>query len=315
MSKILIVDDSKVEIKIIRRLLHDEYEIIEANTGQQAIEAAKKARPDLILLDIIMPQMDGFSVCKTIKAYEDTADIPVIFITAVSDNNNIVKGFEIGGQDYITKPFCARELCARIKVHLELKKSKEELQEYAAELENKNLELNILLEKLERSAMTDFVTGLINRRRMTQKIKAQIAENKRSHQISTIILADIDNFKKVNDTYGHDCGDLALKSVADLMRGSLREEDVTARWGGEEFLLMLPNTDLTDGYNAAEKIRAAVEKTVFSYHEKEFFLTITLGVAELLPSLGIDGSIRRADEALYKGKDASKNCVVVTDLS
>lgn len=315
MSKILIVDDSKVEIKIIRRLLHDEYEIIEANNGRQAIELANEASPDLILLDIIMPQIDGFSVCKIIKEHEDTAHIPVIFITAVSDNNNIVKGFEVGGQDYITKPFCARELCARIKVHLDLKKSKEALQNYAAELENKNLELNGLLKKLERAAMSDFVTGLINRRCMTQKIKAQIAGNKRNHQISTIILADIDNFKKVNDTYGHDCGDLALKSVADLMKAGLREEDVIARWGGEEFLLMLPNTNLAGGYNVAEKIRVAVEKNVFNYYEKEFFLTITLGVAELLPPLGIDDSIKRADEALYKGKEASKNCVVVTDLS
>ena len=311
MPIILIVDDSPVEIKIIRSFLGDEYEILEAISGERALELANEKKPDLILLDIIMPGIDGFSVCKVLKAELATADIPVIFITAVADSQSVVKGFEAGGQDYITKPFYSPELCARIKVHLDLKKSKETLLKYAKELEAKNEKLNELLAKIETTAMTDFLTGLANRWCMTKRIKAEVARLKRNQGKGTLILGDIDNFKKINDTYGHDCGDLVLKDVANMMNSVLREEDVLARWGGEEFLLMLPDVDLTGGKAAAEKIRRVIETAVFRYEEKRFSVTITLGVAELDQKLGVDASIKNADEALYSGKNMSKNCVVL----
>ena len=132
MSLILIVDDSPVEIKLIRKLLGSEYETLEATSGQAAIELANEKKPDLILLDIIMPEMDGLTVCMRLKSAVATADIPVIFITAITDSKNVVKGFEAGGQDYIVKPFYSPELRARIKVHLDLKKSKEELAKYSS---------------------------------------------------------------------------------------------------------------------------------------------------------------------------------------
>lgn len=311
MSQILIVDDSPVEIKIIRRFLGDEYEILEAPNGQCALEIANEKKPDLILLDIIMPGIDGFSVCKQLKAKPDTADIPVIFISVVSDSQNIVKGFEAGGQDYITKPFYSPELCARIKVHLDLKKTKETLLKYAQELEAKNEKLNGLLAKIETTAMTDFLTGLANRWFMTKRVKAEAARLKRSKGKAVLILADVDNFKNINDTYGHDCGDLVLKDVASMMSSVLREEDVIARWGGEEFLLMLPDTDLTGGKSVAEKIRNVIEKATFHYDEKQVSVTVTLGVAALGQNVGFDESIKNADKALYQGKNMLRNCVVV----
>jgi len=310
MSKILIVDDSLVEIKIIRRFLGEEYEILEATSGQVALELINETMPDLILMDIIMPGMDGLSICKVLKRQSTTCDIPVIFITSVSTSRDIVKGFEAGGQDYITKPFYSSELCARIKVHLDLKKSKETLQEYAKELGAKNQELKDLLEKLEIIARTDFLTGLMNRRYMTQQIKEKVDDLKEKQSKITFILADIDDFKNVNDTYGHNCGDLVLKEVAGMMKSVIGEENAIARWGGEEFLLMLPEFNLEDGKIIAERIRQGMENSDFSYQGKMLSLTMTLGVAEFDRNLGIDASIKNADDALYKGKHKSKNCVV-----
>jgi two-component system, cell cycle response regulator len=310
MAKVLIVDDSRLEIKIMRKFLGTEYDIIEAVDGQEAIELATITKPDLILLDIIMPGMDGLFVCKVLKSQPATADIPVLFITAVSNSQDIVKGFEAGGQDYITKPFNSQELCARIKVHLDLKRSKEVLLGYAKELEMKNEELKSLMVRIERDAMTDFLTGLANRRHMMQRIKEEASAIKRTNGKALFILADIDDFKKINDTYGHDCGDLVIKGIADLLKSVMREEDVIARWGGEEFLLLLPGIDRAYGKIIAERIRKVVEVALFRYQEKTLSVTLTLGVAELDRDLGMEASIIRADEALYRGKSRSKNCVV-----
>jgi diguanylate cyclase (GGDEF)-like protein len=314
MKKILIVDDSIVEVKIIRRLLGSKYEVIEAFDGKSAIEMANKFIPDLILLDIIMPDIDGFSVCKLLKEQTNTADIPIIFITAASAVQDIVKGFEVGGQDYITKPFHSQELCARVKVHLDLKKTREDVQAYATEMANKNKELKSLLVRLEAAATTDFTTGLINRRGMTQRIKSQIAAIKRRSESAIIIFADIDNFKSVNDTYGHECGDKVIKKIANSLKSILREEDVISRWGGDEFLLMLPNTDIDGGKIAAEKIRQSVLERKINYQGKTFSVTLTLGVTELEPELDLDANIKKADQALYCGKYADKNCVYVAGM-
>lgn len=308
--KILIVDDSPVEIKIIRRLLGDGYEIFEAANGKVALELINETIPDLILLDIIMPGMDGLSICKVLKSQSTTQDIPVIFITSVSASRDVVKGFEAGGQDYIIKPFHSSELRARIKAHLDLKKSKETLLVYVKELEAKNQELNALLEKVETIAIMDFLTGTVNRRHMTQLMKTEVIDLSTKQSKTTIIMADIDEFKKINDTYGHDCGDLVIKDVADMMKAVVGEKDVIARWGGEEYLLMLRGADLEGGKIVAERIRRGIEATSFRYRENLLSITITLGVAELDWNLDIDASIKKADEALYKGKHKSKNCVV-----
>lgn len=310
MAKILIVDDSPVEMKIIRRFLEGKYEIFEANSGQTALELANEVKPDLILMDIIMPAMDGIAVCRKLKSQPVTADIPVIFITAVSDSREVVRGFEAGGQDYITKPFFSQELCARIKVHLDLKISRETLQGYAKELELKNRELSQVLEKLRILAMTDYMTGLANRRSMMQQIKKETVNLEQNAGKATILLADIDNFKQINDTYGHDCGDLVIKEIADLLKSVVRQNTVVARWGGEEFLIMLPDVGMQDGQAIAERIRTVVATAPFYCGEQKFSVTVTVGVAELDQKLGFDASIQKADQALYQGKQKSKNCVV-----
>lgn len=310
MAKILIIDDCSLEIKILCELLNKEYEVTAATSGEAGIELAGKIKPDLILLDIIMPGMDGLAACRILKGKPGLADIPVLFITSAAETWDIIRGFEAGGQDYITKPFSVQELCARIRVHLDLKESKETVMKYARVLEEKNHELNDLLIKLEAAAMTDYLTGLANRRYMIEHIKAEAARLKRNPGEATLILADIDNFKKINDVYGHDCGDMVLKDVTSLIRSVTRQEDVLARWGGEEFLLLLTGSGLNGGLIAAEKIRKTVEQAEFCYQNQKFHLTITLGVTTLDLGMGLDWSIHNADEALYRGKQTTKNCVI-----
>lgn len=311
MARILVVDDSPVEIKIIRKLLGNQYEVLEALDGKTGIKLALEERPDLILLDILMPEMDGLTVCKQLKQQEDTQDIPVIFITAVSEAQAVVRGFEAGGQDYITKPFYSPELCARIKVHLDLKQSKETIIKYANELSSKNEQLRELMDQIEDTAMKDFTTGLLNRRSMTKKLKEQLLELKKSGDKSALILLDIDDFKKINDSYGHDCGDTILQDAASIMAAVIGKNGVLSRWGGEEFLIMLYNADVLSGQQMAEEIRKAVEISPFRYGNMFIPVTLTLGVTEFNKEQGLDVSIRKADKALYEGKNKSKNCVVV----
>jgi diguanylate cyclase (GGDEF)-like protein len=302
MASILVVDDSPVNLKIIRGLLGDLYEVLTASDGRAAIQLAAASRPDLILLDILMPEMDGLAVCEVLKQHEATAEIPIIFITVVSDSNNIVKAFEAGGQDYITKPFGARELCARIKTHLELKEAKEALKAYAKQLEAKNLELNKALAKLEIVAITDYLTKLPNRKYIMQRINDEVARLKRTAGDMVLILVDIDDFKKINDNYGHNSGDLVLQTIAKVLRTHIREQDVVARWGGDEFLLMLPDTDLSGGQIVAKKLQAAVGATTYHDQEEEVSVTVTFGVAAYNLQLDVDANIKRADDALYTGK-------------
>lgn len=307
MPSILIVDDSPVNLKIISRLLGDEYEAIVADNGQTAIEIATQTAPDLILLDVIMPGMDGLAVCKFLKNQRSTAEIPIIFITVVSDPKDIVRAFEAGGQDYITKPFCSLELRARIKTHLDLRASRESLKIYSKQLEKKNRELRETLAKMEVMATTDYLTNIPNRRYVMAWLHNEVLRLQRNQGNMAIILADIKHFKQINDTFGHDCGDFVLKEIARIMRHNIREQDVIARWGGDEFLLVLPAIDLAGAHIAMEKIQLALGAAKFCYEESEFALTVTFGVVQFDLQLDIDANIRRADEALYQQKEACRN--------
>lgn len=311
---ILIVDDCEVNLKIISRLLGSDYEVMLAGDGRTAIRIATEKKPDLILLDILMPEMDGYEVCKYLKSQAATADIPVIFITVVSESNNIVKGFEAGGQDYIIKPFGSEELRARIKTHLELKKSQEEVKAYASQLEKKNSELKKTLRKLENAAASDYLTGLPNRRYMMQRFEAEVARLTSVPGDMALILADVDDFKSINDNYGHLCGDLVIKALADILRAGTSENDVVSRWGGDEFFIMLPDTDIHGARTIAQKILEAVGRATVRDNEKEIAISITLGVAAFDPALDIDGNIRKVDEDLYARKrlDHQKKSVTGT---
>ncbi len=310
MKKILIVDDYPANIKVLGELLRDNFDVFVATNGLKAVAVAREKMPDLILMDVMMPEMDGFSAATKIRSDKLTSDIPIIFITAKGETEDIVKGFEVGGQDYITKPFNPQELFARVNTHLELKQSKQELKDYSLELEKANRELKELNARLEFMAWHDQLTGLPNRRYMRDRIKSEQDRSARSGRPFALVMGDIDDFKRVNDTYGHQVGDGVLKHISAIITASLRKQDLLSRWGGEEFLFLLPETDLNGAMTVSEKIRSNIEAEPYIHEDKSIHLTLTLGVAEFDEAQGIDGIIKRADEALYKGKKGTKNCVV-----
>jgi len=313
MNRVLIVDDFPANIKVLGELLKEKYELLVATNGAKAVALAKEKQPDLILMDVMMPEMDGFTATNILREDENTKDIPVIFITAKGEIEDIVKGFESGGRDYITKPFNPPELFARVNAHLELKLSRQAVKNYACELESTNNQLREANAKLEFMAWHDQLTGLPNRRYMRNRMKDELVRSQRSGKTFALIMADIDDFKHVNDTYGHEAGDGVLRHVCDIIVDALRKQDSVSRWGGEEFLVMLPETDINGAAVAAEKIRSRIEKEPFEYGEKSISLTITLGVSGFIKTESIDDAIKQADEALYRGKKGTKNCVVASE--
>lgn len=312
MNKILIVDDIPISIKVLGELLKENYEILVATSGRKAIEIALENQPDLILMDVVMPDMDGLETCRRLKENTQTADIPIIFLTAMSESADVIKGFEVGGQDYIVKPFNKTEVIVRVKNHIELKKSKEKTKQYALELERKNQELQSLLEKVEQIAMTDFLTGISNRRNVIDRMHEELSRFNRSGEIFSLLMVDVDNFKNINDIYGHECGDYVLKNMAGLIQSVLRKHDLISRWGGEEFLIMLPGTDTDKAKIVAEKINSVVKSHMFNYKGESFVVTITVGVAQYQAGDDLDSVVKRADEAMYCGKKSGKNCVMVS---
>lgn len=317
MQRILIVDDVPANIKILRELLVGNYELFVATNGRMAVEVAEAKLPDLILMDVMMPEVDGVTACGILRGRPATAEIPVIFLTAKSDVDDMVRGFDAGGVDYVTKPFNPSELNARVRTHLELKRAREQLQRYGRQLEeanrqleSRNDQLNEAIDQLHTAAMTDSLTGLRNRRHMTMKIQQELVRFSRSHRVFSLVLADVDHFKQVNDRYGHACGDEVLRNVAEVLRQGLRAQDDVARWGGEEFLLLLPETDVDGALLVAEKLRAQVEQSMVRCETQDIKVTLTFGVTPYDGIANMDGAIREADNALYRGKKRGRNCVV-----
>ena len=256
---ILIVDDTVSNLDILIELLND-YDVIDATNGEDALNIVQDEKIDLILLDIMMPNMDGYEVCEKLKSNPKTKNIPIIFITAKTDEESIEKAFDIGGTDYITKPFLPKELLARVK---------------------KELHIQNLQNELKLLASTDPMTKLYNRRYFIQTAKHIFDLNKREKQDLSIIMLDIDKFKNVNDTYGHDIGDKVIIALSNELTNQHRASDVVCRYGGEEFVLLLPNTSLNNVNNLANKIKNAVEHLTIKLIEHNIKFTVSLGVSKV----------------------------------
>lgn len=303
---ILVVDDVSHNLKVLCNILGKrDYRIAVAKSGLQALEMVEKVTPDLILLDVMMPELDGFEVCRRLQQSPSTRDVPVIFLTAKAENENVVQGFEIGAVDYITKPFNATELLVRVQTHLELKQARQELL-------IKNRELTEAKEKLEQAARTDALTQLANRRGLLERFDVEKNRFERSQRSFSMLMGDIDNFKQINDNHGHNCGDYTLTSISKIMLGLVRKQDTVGRWGGEEFLLLLPETNANGARITAEKIRETIANHPFNYEGLSLSIQITFGICTYGDTCSgdIDDCIRVVDDALYKGKASGKNCVV-----
>lgn len=303
--KILLVDDTPVNLEIAGKVLEKEgYNLYITDNGLDAIDLVNETAFDLILLDIMIPEMDGFQICKTIKDNESYKEIPVIFLTAKVDIESIIYGFELGGVDYIRKPFHSLELLARVKTHVELMKMREELKTKNSKLQEAYNQLMIL-------SKTDFLTKLYNRREMLERMEYEKVRHERSKASFCLLMGDIDFFKEVNDTYGHESGDLVLVTISELFINHTRKQDSVGRWGGEEFILLLPETTAAEGAILAEKLRKLVEEKVFSHKDNNFKVTISFGVSDYKSGQTLDILISDADRALYEGKKRGRNCIVI----
>ena len=296
---ILIVDDTISNLDILLDILTD-YDVIDAISGEDALELVENENVDLILLDIMMPVMDGFEVCRRLKENNQTKYIPVIFITAITDENNIEKAYDIGGSDYVTKPFKPKELLSRVKRELQI-------QTLIYNLKNKE-------EELKQLAATDSLSKLYNRRYFSKISENIFAFSKRESNPLSLIMIDIDNFKKINDNFGHNTGDKVIIDISQKLLNTQRKSDIICRFGGEEFVVLLPNTKLEDAKNIAEKIRFILENNTLNINEVlDIKYTISSGVSnvDFSKDENIEAVLKRADEALYLAKNNGKNQVQI----
>lgn len=295
MQTILIVDDARLNIQIMTDILAGDYKIFSASSGQEALDIAMSQSVDLILLDIIMPGMDGYEVCQRLKRDSQTKNIPVIFISAMTEVKDETKGLEMGAIDYIFKPVNPAIVKVRVKNHLELKRYRD---------------------LLEKQSLLDGLTGIANRRHFDDIFDKEWRRALRSRDIIALVFLDIDFFKRYNDYYGHLAGDDCLRKVGSTLKNSLkRPGDLVARYGGEEFVIILPGTSQEDAALVGEKVRRNIEslKVAHNMSEVSEYVTVSVGVAAVRPAVNITPAslIASADGALYHAKRQGRNRVIV----
>jgi diguanylate cyclase (GGDEF)-like protein len=308
-ARILIVDDHEDNVELLRARLESwGYTTETATNGAEALQKVDDAPPDLILLDVMMPVIDGIEVARRIKGNEELPFIPIIMQTALDSTENKVEGLEAGADDYITKPIDFAELKARLTSMLRIKRLQEELRERETEL----LEAN---ERLKHMSQTDGLTGLDNRRHLEDRLREMFEHARRLNEPFSCVMCDLDRFKSVNDTHGHQAGDAVLKQFARILKREVREIDRVGRYGGEEFMLLLPGTVLDAGVTFAERVRKQVESNTFTFGEVSICRTASFGVSAWPhPRISdCDGLMRAADDALYVAKETGRNRVIRFD--
>jgi diguanylate cyclase (GGDEF)-like protein len=311
--KVLIIDDTTANIEILYKILHGEYDVFFAKNGPDGIKVVQREMPDLILLDIMMPGMDGYQVCIHLKADPLTASIPVIFITAMGSEEDETKGLDCGAIDYLTKPISPPIVRARVRNHLELKRNRDTLEALGRELVNKNLEL-------KKMAREDVLTGLANRRHFNEILDAEIKRAFRTRQFISLILCDVDYFKRFNDHYGHVAGDKCLEVIgATLSSTFMRAGDLSARYGGEEFAVILPETTPDNALKLAEKLRQKIVAQAIPHAQSDALevVSFSLGVvgAQVTRERNAEWFISAADRALYHSKENGRNRVTAEEVS
>lgn len=285
---VLVVDDMLTNREILAACLSDEFAVITAKDGYECLKLARKI-PDLILLDINMPGLNGFEVCHQLKSNHVTAIIPVIFVTAMGEQVDEEHGLQVGAVDYITKPIQPSIVMARSRTHITLKQQ---------------------TDKLRDMAIHDQLTGLYNRYYLLEIAEQKVSRANRNKEAFSLLIIDIDFFKKINDKYGHHQGDKVLQQVSARLQKKLRREDILTRYGGEEFIALLDDCKLPHAQQKAEQLRTIIENTVINAIKA----TVSIGVAEFrVKQENFSQLIERADAALYQAKAQGRNRVVVAD--
>jgi diguanylate cyclase (GGDEF)-like protein len=300
-EKILLVEDDNLQAQATKDYLESlGYDVIWASSGKSALKNAKTQPPDIILLDLVLPDINGHELCRWLKLNQDTKAIPIIMLTVKGSTMEKVEGLQAGADDYLAKPYHETELNARIYASLRTKFLQDELRE-------KNRQLEEILSKVEILAITDPLTVLPNRRHFEATIEKEFNRTVRYKAPTSCVMIDIDHFKSINDQYGHRTGDLVLKEMANVIKNCLRKVDTVARWGGEEFVILLPGTTKDKAFQAASRIKEAVFQYQFSAIQRQ--ITVSIGIASI-PDPSIDSAeklIDTADHALYKAKAGGRD--------
>lgn len=291
--RVLVVDDQPTNLQALYHALQGEHTVLAATRGSAALQIAREKQPDLILLDVVMPEMDGHEVCQRLKAEVATRDIPIIFVTGHTDAEAEATGLGLGAVDFIAKPFNPAVVRARVRTHLTLKRQADQLRGWV---------------------YIDGLTGTHNRRHFDEQLLAEWGRCRREGQPLSVLMIDVDHFKRFNDTHGHARGDLCLRSVARSLGGGLqRSTDQLFRYGGEEFVCLLPNTDAAGAGVVAEHLRRQVENLMLEPPpgNAPSHVTVSIGVGTLHTGhADAEALVREADQNLYQAKAAGRNRVV-----
>ena len=296
--RVLMVEDSRLSLEVYaQRLERRGYVVQAATSAEEARQRLDEAQPDIVLLDVFMPKVSGFDFLRELRASPRTSTTPVILISALSDTKHIVEGLELGANDYVTKPIVMPILTARMEALLR-----------ATELVRK---LEVQTELLSKLAAFDDLTGAYNRRSMFHHLEAELSRCRRYGRSVSVLMMDIDHFKRVNDSHGHLVGDQALRWVVSVMQAELRAMDLICRYGGEEFCAILPETNHSGATRAAERLRSAVERGKFEHESLKLSLTVSVGGAAWSNAAGkeVPDLLARADESLLEAKRAGRNAV------
>ena len=290
-QRVLLIDDSAdIHLQVRLMLNSDMVEVSTAASGPDGIAAARQRPPDLILLDVDMPSPNGFEVCRSLKSDPAILSVPIVFLTGMSSTEEKIRGLNLGAIDYVTKPFEPAELRARVQAALRTK---------------------YLIDLLAQRAMLDGLTGLWNKTYFDTRLSAELASSARTKSIVGVIAADVDHFKKVNDTHGHPAGDVVLRGVAQTMLAAIRQEDVLCRVGGEEFALITGDATTGGAAALAERLRKAIEQARFVHQDQQISITCSFGVALSGGGTVNPNIVDQADAALYQAKRQGRNRVVV----
>lgn len=291
--RLLVVDDQPVNVQALYQTFAPDHQVLMATSGEQALALCASRQPDLVLLDVVMGELDGLTVCQRLKADPATQDIPVIFVTAHHDEAAETRGLAAGAVDFISKPINPAIVRARVKTHLTLKAQSDLLRHWV---------------------YIDGLTGVHNRRHFDERLQMECSRAQRQHSALSVLLLDVDHFKHYNDHYGHQAGDQCLRQLAATLRAQLgRPTDLVARYGGEEFACLLPDTDLPSALQLAGQIGQAVQALAMEHQASPVagVVTISVGVCSKAPAQDVDcqALLRGADAQLYAAKAQGRNRV------
>jgi diguanylate cyclase (GGDEF)-like protein len=310
--RILAVDDDPVTLRLLRHHLGaDGHSVSSASNGAEALAIALRSQPQMVVTDLSMPEMDGLELCRALRASNVCSEAYILVVTGDGEDARVVEAYVAGANEFVNKPFNPKILLARVRAGQRMIELRERVESDKQELNRQNVQMTILNRKLNTAAMTDVLTDLPNRRYALRRLEEELAVSKAEGTPLSVILLDLDHFKPVNDRYGHDIGDLVLRETAAVLRSCTRKSEVVCRLGGEEFLVIVPQSTREASARFAERLRSAVQELKVNAGKYAGSVTVSLGVAGLEDGVNtVDELIKLADTRAYAAKASGRNCVV-----